>query len=174
MKHAYRMRGKRIIYQQQSLFDMLEEKEGKEKLRGMKRKGVAMIKEPKNLSEEEKMRLRAERMINRMFIRLGLPLHMMGSVILCEAILLVLEKPDLVYHLMHELYPALADLFESNVPCIERDLRTMITVSWEKGIFREKVHMLGAGVGQQNNKPTKGEMIAVLAERVRFELYAKL
>jgi len=118
--------------------------------------------------DEDPLKRKAEFSLSKMMIKLGLPTHMMGTVILKSAVMMTLETPELVFNLMHGLYPRLAEQFDSTVSCIEHDLRSMITAAWERGTLCQTASILGPAI--RHAKPTNGEMIALLTERIKYEL----
>jgi len=157
-----------VIYRQGCMDDMIEAW----KVNGVPKKRVqtGVMVCSANMSDlgEDPLKRRMEFSLSKNMIRLGLPTHMMGTVILRSAVMMVLETPELVFSLMHGLYPQLAAQFDSTISCIEHDLRSMITAAWERGTLREASSVLGPAIRQ--SKPTNGEMIALLTERVKFDL----
>jgi len=157
-----------MIYRQGSMLDQ-EEEAGEHKRRVRVKSGVVLYPAQEEHTEEGAARRKAERRLSVLMMRIGLPGHMMGTVILRNAVLMAMEEPHLVYNLMHELYPRLASHFGTTAAGIERDLRSMISVAWERGVFQAAEKVLGPAVSL--TRPTSGELIALLSERLRMELF---
>ena len=157
-----------VIYRQGCMDDMMESWKVKRMPKKRVQTGVMICPARIPVLAENPMRRKAEFSLSKNMIKLGLPAHMMGTVILRTAVMLALDTPELVFSLMHGLYPKLAEQFDSTVSCIEHDLRSMITAAWERGTLREAASVLGPAI--RRGKPTNGEMIALLTERVKFDL----
>ena len=156
------------IYRQSCMDDMIEAWKVKRMPKKRVQTGVMVCQAGMAVSDEDPVKRKAEFSLSKMMIKLGLPTHMMGTVILKAAVMMSLETPDLVFSLMHGLYPRLAEQFDSTVSCIEHDLRSMITVAWERGTLSQSGSILGPAI--RLAKPTNGEMIALLTERIKYEL----
>ena len=159
------------IYRQSCMDDIIEAWKVKRMPKKRVHTGVVVCQAGMAASDEDPLKRKAESSLSKMMIKLGLPTHMMGTVILKAAVMMSLETPDLVFSLMHGLYPRLAGQFDSTVSCIEHDLRSMITVAWERGTLSQSGSILGPAI--RLAKPTNGEMIALVAENVRLLLLEK-
>ena len=133
-----------------------------------KRKTGVTIVDDQN--EPEQQRSRAERLIRRIFLKLGFPAHMMGYVILQEAVLLCVEDPQRVRGLMQGLYPMLAQKFGCSSSSVERDLRNLIAAAWKDGLPESASALLGPCIFLRNGRPANGEIIALLTARILIEL----
>lgn len=157
---------RRAVYRQQAFSDLpgvdLPDDAPKRKA------GVTIVDDHKDPAA--KQRSRAERMIRRIFLKLGFPAHMMGYVILQEAVLLCVEDQQRTRCLMHGLYPLLAEKFSCTSASIERDLRNLIAAAWKGGEPETARGLLGPCIFLREGKPTNGEMIALLTARILIEL----
>lgn len=109
-----------------------------------------------------------DRYLYSLFLQLGIPANKRGFHHLCVAVKLALENPELQHHLMHGLYPKVAEQLGTNVCCVERSIRTAITSAWNRGRPDLIEKHLGRGVITPYEKPTNGEMISLIAENVRL------
>lgn len=109
-----------------------------------------------------------DRYLYSLFLQLGIPANKRGFHHLCVAVKLALENPELQHHLMHGLYPKVAEQLGTNVCCVERSIRTAITSAWNRGRPDLIEKHLGRGVITPYEKPTNSEMISLIAENVRL------
>lgn len=109
-----------------------------------------------------------DRYLYSLFLQLGIPANKRGFHHLCVAVKLALENPELQHHLMHGLYPKVAEQLGTNVCCVERSIRTAITSAWNRGRPDLIEKHLGRGVITPYEKPTNGEMISLITENVRL------
>lgn len=123
--------------------------------------------ESENLSADAK---KLEGLLTKICMRIGMPMHMRGYAMLRLGVLAAVEETDLVFHLTHGLYARLAKVFHCTEACVERDIRNVICVTWERGAPEEAARLLGAAIRPGTGKPTNGVLISLLAERLRMEI----
>lgn len=111
-----------------------------------------------------------DRYLSSLFLQIGIPANRPGYRFLREAVHLVLEEPALQNMLMRGLYPRIAENFHTSVYCVEHSMRCAITAAWSRGRPELAEKLLGRGVMTAYDKPTNGEMIALVAENVRLLL----
>lgn len=109
-----------------------------------------------------------DRYLSNLFLQIGVPANKAGYRFLCEAVHLVLEEPALQNKLMHGLYPQIAQRFHTSVYCVEHSMRCAITTAWSRGRPELVERLLGRGVSSAYEKPTNGELIALVAENLRL------
>jgi len=112
----------------------------------------------------------ADRYMSSLFLQIGIPPNQKGFVFLQKAVQFVVEEPSLQRQLMHGLYPKIAEHFHTTVNCVEHSIRCAITTAWNRGRPDLVEKMLGRGVITAYDKPTNGELIALVAENVRLLL----
>lgn len=112
---------------------------------------------------------RTRQAISTLFLRIGLPAHLLGYRFAQEAVLKLVEDPMLMKNRTKVLYPAIADMHHTSAFCVERAIRHVITLTWERGIAEryEKEYGQNSRLHLPVDKPTSGEFIALLAEYVR-------
>ena len=111
-----------------------------------------------------------DRYLSNLFLQIGIPANKHGFRFLRESVRLVLMEPDLQHQLMRGLYPQVARRFNTSVYCVEHSMRCAITAAWNRGRPELVEKLLGRGVITPYDKPTNGEMIALVAENVRLLL----
>jgi two-component system response regulator (stage 0 sporulation protein A) len=101
---------------------------------------------------------------------IGIPAHIKGYLYLREAIILVVQRVELLGGVTKELYPSIAKKFATTPSRVERAIRHAIEVAWSRGNV-ELIHKLfGHTVNSDRGKPTNSEFIAMVADKLRMEL----
>ena len=108
-----------------------------------------------------------EDMIREVLLELGAPDHLAGHPYLVQGILLVMEDRNYMNNVMYGLYPRLAELFDSTPSRIERSIRHVIEVAWNRGDLDVLEKYFGNTVSASKGKPTNSEFIARVANIVR-------
>jgi two-component system response regulator (stage 0 sporulation protein A) len=101
---------------------------------------------------------------------IGIPAHIKGYLYLREAIIMVVQRVELLGGVTKELYPSIAKKFTTTPSRVERAIRHAIEVAWSRGNV-ELIHKLfGHTVNSDRGKPTNSEFIAMVADKLRMEL----
>jgi len=101
---------------------------------------------------------------------IGIPAHIKGYQYLREAIMLVVNDMDLLGAVTKELYPAIAERFDSTPSRVERAIRHAIEVAWARGNMELINTLFGYTVNTERGKPTNSEFIAMVADKLRIQL----
>lgn len=107
--------------------------------------------------------------ISNIFITVGIPAHIKGYQFLREAIKMAIDTPDIINSITKKLYPAIADKFETSASKVERAIRHAIEVAWNRGKIENINSIFGLKVYTSNEKPTNGEFIALVADKMLLE-----
>ena len=107
--------------------------------------------------------------LSNIFLSLGIPAHIKGYQFLREAIKLVIEQPDRINRITKELYPAIARRFGTSSSKVERAIRHAIEVAWSRGRIDTLNRAFGCRVAIPEEKPTNGEFIALVADKLSME-----
>lgn len=126
-------------------------------------KSVTNIKtvKPRNRQLEEK--------ITNIFITVGIPAHIKGYQFLREAIKMAIDNPEIINSITKKLYPSIAERFETSASKVERAIRHAIEVAWNRGKIENINALFGIRVYSNNEKPTNGEFIALVADKMLIE-----
>lgn len=109
-----------------------------------------------------------ERIAN-IFISVGIPAHIKGYQFLREAIKMAVDTPDIINNITKKLYPSIADKFDTSSSKVERAIRHAIEVAWNRGKIENINSIFGIKVYTANDKPTNGEFIALVADKMILE-----
>ena len=133
--------------------------------------GLKSFSETKVLQKDFKsMRTKVvEEKISNVFITVGIPAHIKGYQFLREAIKMAIDTPDIINSITKRLYPSIAEKFETSASKVERAIRHAIEVAWNRGKIENINSLFGLKVYNQNEKPTNGEFIALVADKMLME-----
>jgi len=104
--------------------------------------------------------------ITNLFLTLGIPAHIKGYQYLREAVRMVLENHDVINRITKELSPGLARQFDTSASKVERAMRHAIEVAWNRGRLEAVNQMYGHRVFAREDKPTNGEFIAMISDKL--------
>ena len=107
--------------------------------------------------------------IANLFLTIGIPAHIKGYQYLREAVRMVSEDRTLLSRITKELYPGVARRFSTSASKVERAMRHAIEVAWNRGRLDAVNSLYGYRVFTPEDKPTNGEFIAVVSDKVTFE-----
>lgn len=102
--------------------------------------------------------------------RVGITANVKGYYYLRDAILLVHNDFDLMSRLTTGLYATVAKKYNSTPQRVERAMRHAIETAWNRGDIRVLEDFFGYTIHDTKGKPTNGEFIAMLADKLNTEL----
>ena len=109
--------------------------------------------------------------ISKILHELGIPSHIKGYQYIREGISIIFEHPETIGGITKELYPELADHFETTVSRVERAIRHAIEVSWNRGNWDLMEEIFGHSVDIDRAKPTNSEFIVTIADKLRLDCH---
>ncbi len=135
-----------------------------EKRRSLREFSIANVEntKPKTIS------LEAE--ITNIIHEIGVPAHIKGYLYLREAIGMVVENLEYLSAVTKELYPSIAQKFNTTPSRVERAIRHAIEVAWSRGKIDTINKLFGYTVHNGKGKPTNSEFIAMVADKLRLEM----
>lgn len=107
--------------------------------------------------------------ITSVFLVAGIPAHIKGYHYLREGIRMVVDRPALISSITKELYPGIAARFDTSASKVERAIRHAIEVAWSRGRIENINQLFGYNIYSKNDKPTNGEFIALVADKLLME-----
>ncbi|HHW89891.1 MAG TPA: sporulation transcription factor Spo0A [Clostridiales bacterium] len=110
-----------------------------------------------------------EEKITNIFITVGIPAHIKGYQFLREAIKMTIENPEIINCITKKLYPSIAQKYDTSSSKVERAIRHAIEVAWNRGKIENINSLFGVKVYSNNEKPTNGEFIALVADKMLIE-----
>ncbi len=107
--------------------------------------------------------------ITSVFLVAGIPAHIKGYHYLREGIRMVYYSPAMINRITKELYPGIAKHFATSPSKVERAIRHAIEVAWTRGKIENINQLFGYNIYSKNDKPTNGEFIALVADKLLME-----
>ncbi|MGN1258731.1 MAG: sporulation transcription factor Spo0A [Christensenellales bacterium] len=128
---------------------------------------VELCSSAKQSGQSDERRL--EEKITNIFITVGIPAHIKGYQFLREAIKMAVRDPQVINSITKKLYPSIAEVYETSASKVERAIRHAIEVAWNKGKIENINDVFGLKVYDTHEKPTNGEFIALVADKMLLE-----
>ena len=133
----------------------------------LKERMVEMMDSEKVDSFKQKGSL--EERISKIFINVGIPPHIKGYCYLREGVKMAVNNPDIINNITKKLYPKIGEKYETTASKVERAIRHAIEVAWNRGRIENINNILGVKAYVGAEKPTNGEFIALVADRMLLE-----
>ena len=122
---------------------------------------------PASMREEQEQQL--EIIVTDILHQIGVPAHIKGYHYLRRAIILTLQDMKIINSVTKQLYPAVANYFETTPSRVERAIRHAIEVAWDRGDVEVLNSYFGYTIQNSRGKPTNSEFIAMIADRIRLK-----
>ena len=84
--------------------------------------------------------------------------------------MLVYDRPEIVGGITKELYPEVANKYDTTVSRVERAIRHAIEVSWNRGSWDLMEDIFGHSIDIDKAKPTNSEFIVTIADKLKLEM----
>jgi len=107
--------------------------------------------------------------LTKLLHELGVPSHIKGYEYIREGIIELYNDPSIIGGITKELYPEIANKFDTSVSRVERAIRHAIEVSWNRGNIDLMEEIFGHSVDIDRAKPTNSEFIVTLADKLKLE-----
>jgi two-component system, response regulator, stage 0 sporulation protein A len=109
--------------------------------------------------------------ITKVLHELGVPSHIKGYQYIREGVSILYDKPEMIGGITKELYPEIANRYDTTVSRVERAIRHAIEVSWNRGNWSLMEEIFGHSVDIDKAKPTNSEFIVTVADKLRLEFH---
>lgn len=126
---------------------------------GMKNAAITV-----NQSEEK-----LELIVTDIIHDIGVPAHIKGYQYLRSAILMAVADIDILNSITKQLYPEIAELYNTTPSRVERAIRHAIEVAWGRGHMDTIDELFGYTIHAGKGKPTNSEFIALIADKIRLD-----
>ncbi len=110
-----------------------------------------------------------EHEITKILHDVGIPAHIKGYTFLREAIFRVYRQPNYLGQITKNLYPDIANKYQSSASRVERAIRHAIEVAWNRGNVDYIDNIFGYTISADKAKPTNSEFIAMIADKLTME-----
>lgn len=126
-------------------------------------------KELRTTKEPNFRKISLEEKISKIFINVGIPPHIKGYAFLREGVKMAVEDPNIINNITKKLYPMIGEKFTTTPSKVERAIRHAIEVAWNRGRIENINNILGVRAYVGTEKPTNGEFIALVADKMLLE-----
>lgn len=109
--------------------------------------------------------------ITKILHELGIPSHIKGYQYIREGVGIIFDRPETIGGITKELYPELAEKFDTTVSRVERAIRHAIEVSWNRGDWDLMEEIFGHSVDIDKAKPTNSEFMVTVADKLRLDFH---
>jgi two-component system response regulator (stage 0 sporulation protein A) len=106
--------------------------------------------------------------VTNLIHQMGVPAHIKGYQYLRDAILLVINEVNLLGAVTKELYPLIAEKYQTTPSRVERAIRHAIELAWDRGNVDMMNKFFGYTINIQRGKPTNSEFIAMVSDKLRI------
>ena len=107
--------------------------------------------------------------ITNILHELGVPSHIKGYQYIREGVSIIYNNPEIIGGITKDLYPKIAEKFDTTNSRVERAIRHSIEVSWNRGNWDLMEDIFGHSVDIDKAKPTNSEFIVTIADKLRLE-----
>ncbi len=131
-----------------------------------------VLLDKKRAGKEEPMdegQFELERYVAELMHEVGVPAHIRGYDYIRDSIMLSLNDRNMLKAITKDLYPTVAKNNNTTASRVERAIRHAIEVAWGRGDIDTLNAIFGFTVKSSKGKPTNGEFISMLTERIRLD-----
>lgn len=107
--------------------------------------------------------------ITNLLHSLGMPSHIKGYSYIRDSINLMYNKPSMLGAITKELYPEIANMYDTTSSRVERAIRHAIEVAWNRGNTDTLNDLFGYTINCGKGKPTNSEFIALISDKIRLQ-----
>lgn len=119
--------------------------------------------------KEKKKGINLDERISSIFMAIGVPPQIRGYRYMREGIKMTVAEPSIINRVTKELYPRIAEIYQTTPSKVERAIRHAIEVAWNRGRTEAISAVFGARVYIGSERPTNSEFIALVADKLMLE-----
>ncbi len=123
----------------------------------------------KNSDLKSNLDVSVEIEVSELLHNLGIPSHIRGYKYIRDGVMMLFNKNSYVSYITKEVYPEIADKYETTSSRVERAIRHAIEVSWDRGDLNLMEDLFGHSIDYNRSKPTNSEYINTLADRMKLK-----
>lgn len=117
--------------------------------------------------EREKSLTELEMEVTQLFHEMGIPAHFRGYAYLRDAIIISSKEAEVLGNITKNLYPRIAQKYNSTASGVESAIRHTIEIGWERGNSEFIEEFFGFD-SQKGRFPTTAAFIAKIADKIRL------
>ena len=106
--------------------------------------------------------------VSELLHNLGIPSHVRGYKYIREGVMILYTSNNLVTMVTKDIYPEIAEKFETTSSRVERAIRHAIEISWIRGDLKLMDELFGNSIDVDKSKPTNSEFLTTIADRFKM------
>ena len=107
--------------------------------------------------------------VSELLHSLGIPSHVRGYKYIREGVMLLYSSRSLVTMVTKDIYPEIAEKFDTTSSRVERAIRHAIEISWIRGDLKLMDELFGNSIDVERSKPTNSEFLTTIADRFKLK-----
>lgn len=108
-----------------------------------------------------------DRRLSAILLACGIAPHVRGFAYIRESVKLICNAPPYrPLMLTKDIYPVVAEMFSTRPMSVERGIRHAIDTAWNNSVNNDLRWLLGSAIYRRRSKPTNGEFISIVADRL--------
>ncbi len=100
---------------------------------------------------------------------LGVPSQLKGYAYLREGILMLYKSAGVTSGITKQIYPAIANIYNTTPSRVERAIRHAIEISWNRADYEMMNKIFGHSIDYDRAKPTNSEFMMTLSDALRLK-----
>lgn len=116
-----------------------------------------------NVTEENELE------VTELLHYLGVPSQLKGYAYLREGILMLYKSAGVTSGITKQIYPAIANLYNTTPSRVERAIRHAIEISWNRADYEMMNKIFGHSIDYDRAKPTNSEFMMTLSDALRLK-----
>lgn len=100
-------------------------------------------------------------------MHIGVPQHLTGYKFIVAGLLLCVKSPGYLDSYTTGLYPAIADVFDSSTPRVERSIRYALETAWAYGDSEYQHKLFGYTIPCEKSKPINSMFMSTIYDRLK-------
>ena len=116
-----------------------------------------------NVTEENELE------VTELLHYLGVPSQLKGYAYLREGILMLYKSAGVTNGITKQIYPAIANLYNTTPSRVERAIRHAIEISWNRADYEMMNKIFGHSIDYDRAKPTNSEFMMTLSDALRLK-----
>lgn len=99
---------------------------------------------------------------------LGIPTHVRGYQYIREGVMLLYASDGVSSLVTKEIYPKIANKYQTTSSRVERAIRHAIEISWSRGDIKFMENLFGNSIDFDRSRPTNSEFLSTLADKFKL------
>ncbi len=125
------------------------------------------------ISHNEELKIvessKIESKVSSLLHDLGIPSHVRGYEYIRDGVLLLYSKKGMGMHLTKDIYPKIANKYQTTSTRVERAIRHAIEISWSRGDIKLMESLFGNSIDFDRSRPTNAEFLTTIADKFRLD-----